>query len=48
MENLYNLIIDIINSVSVYGVLATSFLIVFESIVPPLPLGVFITVLFEV
>lgn len=46
MENLYNLIIDIINSVSVYGILATSLLIVFESIVPPLPLGVFITVLF--
>lgn len=46
MENLYNLIIDIINSVSVYGILATSLLIIFESIVPPLPLGVFITVLF--
>ena len=46
MENLYNLIIDIVGNVSVLGVIITSFLIIFESIIPPLPLGVFITVLF--
>ena len=46
MENLYNLIIDIVDSVSILGVFITSFLIIFESIIPPLPLGVFITVLF--
>jgi uncharacterized membrane protein YdjX (TVP38/TMEM64 family) len=46
MENLYNLIMDIVGSVSVLGVFITSFLIVFESIIPPLPLGVFITVFF--
>ena len=46
MENLYNLIMDIVGNVSVLGVVITSFLIIFESIIPPLPLGVFITVLF--
>ena len=46
MENLYNIIIDLINSVSVFGVIITSILIIFESIIPPLPLGVFITILF--
>lgn len=46
MESLYNLIIDIVGSVSLYGVIITSLLIIFESIIPPLPLGVFITVLF--
>lgn len=46
MESLYNLIIDIINSVSVYGIVLNGLLIIIESIIPPLPLGVFITVLF--
>ena len=46
MENLYNIIMDIVSNVSVLGVTITSFLIIFESIIPPLPLGVFITVLF--
>lgn len=46
MENLYNLIIEIINSVSVYGILFNCLLIVIESIIPPLPLGLFITILF--
>lgn len=46
MENLYNLIIDIINKMDTIGLLANCFLIIFESIIPPLPLGLFITVLF--
>ena len=46
MENLYNLIMGIVGNASVLGVIITSFLIIFESIIPPLPLGVFITVLF--
>lgn len=46
MESLYNLIMNIINSISVYGIIVTSLLIIFESIIPPLPLCVFITLLF--
>ena len=46
MENLYNLIIEIINSVSIYGILVNCLLIIVESIIPPLPLGLFITILF--
>lgn len=46
MESLYNLIMNIVNSISVYGIIVTSLLIIFESIIPPLPLCVFITVLF--
>lgn len=46
MESLYNLIMNIINSISVYGIVVTSILIIFESIIPPLPLCLFITVLF--
>lgn len=46
MENVYDLIMNIINSISVYGIIVTSLLIIFESIIPPLPLCLFITVLF--
>ena len=46
MENIYEFIITIINSAGTYGILANCLLIVIESIIPPLPLALFITVLF--
>jgi uncharacterized membrane protein YdjX (TVP38/TMEM64 family) len=45
-NNLYNLIMSIIDSLGVYGPLFASFLIICESIIPPLPLFVFITINF--
>lgn len=46
MENLYNLIINIINSAGALGNIVDCLLIIMESIIPPLPLGLFITILF--
>lgn len=46
MENLYNLIMNIINDMSVFGILVNGLLIIVESIIPPLPLGLFVTILF--
>lgn len=46
MENIYNLIINIISSTSSYGIILNSLLIIIESIIPPLPLGLFVTMLF--
>lgn len=46
MENIYNLIINIINSTASYSIILSSLLIIVESIIPPLPLGLFVTVLF--
>ena len=46
LENIYNLIIGIVNSSTVYGPLFACFLIFIESILPVLPLFVFITIVF--
>ena len=46
LENVYNFIIYIVNSSSVYGPLLACLLIMLESIIPVLPLFVFITIVF--
>ena len=46
MENIYNLIMNLIGSASELGILLDCLLIVVESIIPPLPLGLFVTILF--
>ncbi len=46
MENIYNLIISLIGSVSGLGIFIDCMLIMIESIIPPLPLGFFVTILF--
>lgn len=46
MEYIYNLIINLIGSVSGVGILIDCILIMIESIIPPLPLGFFVTILF--
>lgn len=46
LNNVYNLIINIINSSSIFGPLLACLLIFFESILPVLPLFVFITIIF--
>ncbi len=46
MENIYNLVMNIINSTASYSILLSSLLIIIESIIPPLPLGLFVTILF--
>lgn len=46
MENIYNLVIDLISGISVFGIIVLSILIVFESIIPPLPLSLFIAIYF--
>ena len=45
-SNFYNFIMNTIDVMGVYGPLFGSLLIVFESIIPPLPLFVFITINF--
>ena len=45
-SNFYNFIMDTIDAMGVYGPLLGSLFIVFESIIPPLPLFVFITINF--
>ena len=45
-SNFYNFIMNTIDAMGVYGPLFGSLLIVFESIIPPLPLFVFITINF--
>lgn len=47
LENLYNLIMEIISSSGWYGPLLACLLIFFESMIPILPLFVFITIVFE-
>lgn len=44
LNSIYNLIMDIVNSSNVYGPLFACLLIVLESIIPVLPLFVFITI----
>ena len=46
LSNIYDLIINIINSSNVFGPLLACFLIFIESILPVLPLFVFITITF--
>ena len=46
MENIYELVMSIISNVSISGIALNCLLIIIESIIPPLPLGVFITILF--
>lgn len=46
MENIYEFIITLINSAGTYGTIANCVFIIIESIIPPLPLALFITVLF--
>lgn len=46
LNNIYNYIIEIINSSDIYGPLFAAFLISVESILPILPLFVFITIIF--
>ena len=45
-SNFYNFIMDTIDAMGVYGPLLGSLFIVLESIIPPLPLFVFITINF--
>ena len=45
-NNFYDLIMNTIDAMGVYGPILASFLIVLESILPPLPLFVFITINF--
>lgn len=46
LNNVYNLIIEVVNSSTIYGPLFACLLIFLESILPVLPLFVFITVIF--
>lgn len=46
LSNIYDLIINIINSSNIFGPLFACFLIFIESILPVLPLFVFITIVF--
>jgi len=45
-ENIYEFVINIISDASSLGLILSSLLIVVESIIPPLPLGFFVTILF--
>ena len=45
-NNLYDFIMGLINSLGVYGPLLASLFIIIESIIPPLPLCVFVTIIF--
>ena len=45
-NNLYDFIIGLINSLGVYGPLLAGLFIIIESIIPPLPLFVFVTIVF--
>lgn len=46
MNNLYNTIISIITNIDSLGITINCLLIVIESIIPPLPLALFITILY--
>lgn len=46
MKNLYDIIISIITNINSIGILVNCILIVIESIIPPLPLALFITILY--
>lgn len=45
-NNLYNIIMDVINSSVVFGPIFACILIFFESLIPVLPLFIFITIIF--
>lgn len=45
-SNLYDMLMSLIDTLGVYGPILGSILIIFESIIPPLPLFVFITINF--
>ena len=45
-NNLYDFIMGLINSLGVYGPLLAGLFIIIESIIPPLPLFVFVTIVF--
>ena len=46
MENIYDFIINTISNVGTFSILLNCLLIVVESIIPPLPLALFITILY--
>lgn len=46
MEGIYNFIMNLISSVGASSLIINSLLILVESIIPPLPLSLFITILF--
>lgn len=46
MENIYEWIINLINNLGEVGMIINCLLIVLESVIPPLPLALFITILF--
>ena len=46
MENIYEFITNIISNTSSIGLILNCLLIIIESILPPLPLGFFVTILF--
>lgn len=46
MENIYNFIINLITNMGNAGLIINCLLILIESIIPPLPLALFITILF--
>ena len=46
LNNAYNFIIDLVNSSQIYGPIIACILIFFESIIPVLPLFVFITIIY--
>lgn len=46
MENLYEWIMNMIQNIGMYSIAINCLLIVVESIIPPLPLSLFITILF--
>ena len=45
-DGLYNVVMGMINSLGVYGPLLACLFIIIESIIPPLPLFVFVTLIF--
>ena len=45
-DSLYNVVMGMINSLGVYGPLLACLFIIIESIIPPLPLFVFVTLIF--
>lgn len=46
MENVYDWIMNFISNIGMYSIAVNCLLIIIESIIPPLPLSLFITVLF--
>ena len=46
MENIYEWIINLITNIGTLSITINCLLIIFESIIPPLPISIFITILF--